>query len=237
MREVVLLPEEHNDRDFLNFKLDLCFQSASLQEKNLLKHGVELKLLGGKNYEQILKKTKPSFELMKEVVTYFGTTQKLLLLLVNYIKCIRISKVVGLSDFILQDIKLTIQNADFTEDEWKSINFKAGNIRTDELDGPDADVVDKLFAGHRSSTSLGEAKPRILALLKQVRPRWQPRESLQDESCEILADALLFVQSKQLKMGLKSAVEHGVIAHAWDDLRDFIYDRTQDPMECGSPEA
>ena len=129
---------------------------------------------------------------------------------------------------------MTIQDAAyFTKDEWESINFKAGNLQTDELDGPDADVVDKLFAGHRSSTSLGEAKPRILALLKQVRPRCQPRESLQNESFEILTD----VQSKQMKLGFRNAVEDGVITYAWDDLRDFIYDRIQDLMECGSPEA
>ena len=239
LTEVTLLTEENNDRDFLNYKLDLRFKSASLQENNLVKRGVGLKLLGRKSYEHILKKTKPSFEMMREVVTSFNKTEDLLQFLVKHIKCIQGSEVDNLSYFILQDIELTIRDAFFTEDEWNSFqSIAGGNLRTDELYGSNMDWVDKLFAGYRNSTSLGTAKPAILALLKQVRPGWQPKESLHNESCAILTDAILFVPSEQLKTGLNTAVEDGVITHAWDDdLRDFIYDRTQDPMECGLPEG
>ena len=219
------------------FELNIEFHTLNLQSNNLIQNEM-LHFYTPNDYERLQSITQPSYKMLLRVVKNINSIPELIELLVEYIECVPRSDVEHLSDFILKDIKETLDGFEFTDQQLNNFGKSVRrSFSNDELSHSAS--LNDWFTSYRDNSKLGLAKTDILVLINrlQLKPEQQAyfsnlrRGFLLEQSCSVLAHALLYVPVDRLKNGLKKAKEDKLIEFVHDDLIDFIHDRTHVPME------
>ena len=221
------------------FELSIKFDSSNLNNYNLIENEM-VHFYTPNEYERLQSITQPSYTMLLRVVGNISSIPVLIELLVEYIECVPRSDVEHLSDFILKDIKETVDELHLTEEQViEFVKSLQRRFSSTALQFTHRAILEDWFSGYRNKSRLGMAKQDILGLLNrlQLAPEQRTylsnlrREYLLEQSCSVLTDALLYVPVDRLKNGLKKAKEDKLIKIVHTDLIDFIHDRTHDPME------
>ena len=219
------------------FNLSITFQSPKLSNYNLIRNEI-LNFCTPNEYERLQSITQPSYKMLLRVVKNIHSIPELIELLVDYFECVEESDVEHLSDFILEDIKETLDGlylSDIQLNEFgRSIRRRFSNAQFSHQG-----VLEAWFSGYRNHSRLGNAKQDVLGHIRNLHlTRRQVsylnslgRGYLLEQSCSILTHALLYVTVDRLKEGLRTAVQRGFIVDVDDDFLDFIYNRTHNPVE------
>ena len=221
----------------ISFELNVKFQSRNLSNYNLIQNEM-LHFYTPNDFERLQSITQPNFQMLLRVVENMNSIPELIRLLVDDIHCVKKEDVTHLSDFILEDIKETLDGfylSDIQLNEFgESIRRRFSNAQSSHKD-----KLEAWFSNYRINSRLGIAKRDVLGHISRLNLTTEQNEYLNslgrvyllEQNCYVFTDALLYVPVDLLKKGLKTAVQRGVIDDVDDDLRDFMYDRTQNPME------
>ena len=217
-----------NDEVF-EYSVQFDFESPNLKACHLTGDKIVLKFLSTKKLESISAVVKPSRSLLCDTLNYFNTAEGQLKFLSTYFACFKQpNDICGLFDFILGDIKDTVNEGNFSEGEWNDFTDRARRrhvFQDDTIyDGDRTKFISHLFSCYMNRSLLPFAKSRILKIWEEVRPDWKPEQKLLPENCETLAEALLYLPASQLKLDLKKAIHEDVFGEPWQELNDFVFD-------------
>ena len=146
----------------------------------------------------------------------------------------------GLREFILDDIKYTIQesyDSSLSETNMQSLQRKCHkrgyyhyNISGDSIES----LLGSVFNNFRIGMQLKTAKIEILRMLMDSRIISKgpiSNEGLHPKYCEILSSALMYIPVQKLKDSIKGMYDEGKVSQCTDKLKEFIQSCEEEKME------